>query len=123
MKFEIINPSDKCYIHGDIVDDKEALCAVALILGNGSYALVDADGETLIPILTFDVPLEWWTDEFCRTLDDSLSDIGNIERMARIFESFEYDGERTSMNDIGARAKDNAKNHREFLQKEAPDEN
>jgi hypothetical protein len=118
MKFEIINPSDKCYIHGDAEADAEALCLVTLALGGGNYMLEDEEGSLLLPAFIFGGAEEWWISRFGRTIDDSRCDIDTIKRSARIFESFEYAGERTSMTDIGMNARLNGKLHREFLQKE-----
>lgn len=42
MKYEIINPSDKCFITSD---DERLAEIVCVMLGNGSYGLKDENGN------------------------------------------------------------------------------
>lgn len=97
MRYEIINPSDKCYIYSDDVRLAKIACA---LLGNGLYGLKDETGETvLFPFEPVDVATGLvGKDELSKFIDD------NIKELAKVFRSFKYDGERTSLNNIGARA-------------------
>ena len=48
MKYEIINPSDKCFITSD---DERLAEIVCVMLGNGSYGLKDENGNTVLCVL------------------------------------------------------------------------
>lgn len=88
-KYEIINPSDKCFISSE---NREIARACGNILGNGFYGLVEVDtGETALRI--FESPFED-EKEYQEFIDR------NRIRLAECFESFEYAGECTSLNDI-----------------------
>lgn len=99
-KYEIINPSDACYIHSDDVRVAKYCC---LFLGNGWYGLRDCEsGETVFGVQIFgfsknDAVRELGEDirEFCQH---------NKKAIIECFKSFEYAEERTSLNNIGERA-------------------
>ena len=100
MKYEIINPSDKCYISSE--NDKVAkFCC--LLLGNGRYGLKNAEtGENVFPIYLFGMSEKVIIEEFGEPLEAFLKN--NKTQIAECFKSFEYASERTSVNNIGERA-------------------
>lgn len=101
MKYEIINPSDKCYIS---TDNERVAKFCCLLLGNGMYGLVNAfTGEKVFGIKMFNFPEEDIIKEFGEPLEDFM--LHNKFAIADCFLSFAYDSERTSINDIGGRAK------------------
>ena len=92
MRYEIINPSDKCYIYAEDVRIARIVC---VLLGNGMYGLVDEQGNVVMHVFEeLDIPQE------------KISDFVNqyAAEIASVLESFEYEGERTSLNNIGRRA-------------------
>ena len=92
MRYEIINPSDKCYIHADDVRIARIVC---VLLGNGMCGLVDEQGNVAMHVFEeLEIPQE------------EISDFVNqhAAEIATVLESFEYEGERTSLNNIGRRA-------------------
>ena len=96
MKYEIINPSDKCYIFAD--DQRLAIIACSL-LGGGMYGLKNESGETVLyPLQDVDYALGM-------TMQD-IGDLAKASRMelSRIFGSFQYESSRTSLNNIGRKA-------------------
>ncbi len=105
MKFEISNPSDACYLEAD---DQKIATACILFLGNGQYPTVNVDtGEQIAgSFFIFGGDIEQtWKHFHGIGLDEFMSTPGVKEKMAECFESFRYKYERTSMNNIGARAK------------------
>ena len=97
MRYEIINPSDKCFIHAD---DEQLAKVVGIYLGNGMYGLQDEDGNTVLHIFesleeAFDMEPDGVKDYIER----------NLIELAEVFESFEYASERTSLNNIEKKAK------------------
>ena len=98
MKYEIINPSDECFIYAD--DERLAKIACA-ILGNGWYGLVNEEnGETVLPVLEdLKSSVGMNDDELKKFIADNRMELANV------FLSFVYPHERTSCNDIGGRAK------------------
>ena len=97
MRYEIVNPSDKCFISADDVRLAKVACAM---LGYGIYGLKDADDQLVMGILE---PL----DEAVGLKDEAaLVDFidRNKPELAKVFRSFEYEGEQTSLNDIGGLA-------------------
>ena len=101
MKYEIINPSDKCFISSDNERVAKFCC---LLLGNGMYGLNNAEtGEDVFPIYIFGMSEKVMLEEFGEPLKDFLSN--HRLEIAECFKSFEYAGERTSLNNIGERAR------------------
>lgn len=97
MRYEIINPSDKCYITAeDPVLAKIACC----VLGGGWYGLKAETGETIIhPLESLEENTGMRTEELTAYLNEHTLEI------VRVYRSFEYgSAERTSMNDIGGLA-------------------
>ncbi len=96
MKFEIINPSDKCFITAH--DERLAIIACT-VLGQGWYGLRYQDGDTVMyPLQPLGEALCVGEDEIKTIIDE------NRNELADVFASFEYENERTSLNDIGATA-------------------
>ena len=101
MRYEIINPSDECYISSD----NEAVAKYAcLLIGNGKYGLHNAEtGESVLSIYLFGISEEEILLEFGETLEDFFEH--NKKEIAECLNTFEYAGERTSINNIEATAK------------------
>ena len=96
MKFEIINPSDKCFI---TADDERLAKIVCTVLGQGWYGLRYQDGDTVMyPLQPLDEALGADEDTINAIIDE------NRDKLAEVFDSFEYEDERTSLNNIGATA-------------------
>lgn len=96
MKYEIINPSDKCFISAE---DVRFAKIAGIMLGNGLYGIQDENGETVLHIFEgFERALGLDSDQVRELI------YSNAEKMAEVFESFEYAGERTSLNNIEAKA-------------------
>lgn len=109
-KYEIINPSDECYIYSDDVRFSQIAC---YYLGNGFYGLKSESGELVLPIFKpiTDV-LNMNEIEFKQFIHD------NKKELIKVFRSFEYADERTSLNNIGEKAEKIA----EMLEKETENE-
>lgn len=129
MIYEIINPSDPYTIEGELL----TACIATAILGNGKYALQDADGNEAMPILMFDPVAVWFTEAFgkpfgdlleatppdilascfesvlCCSLrerqvyEDALALVENEAKRRQLREKW-LDERRSSMNNIGGRA-------------------
>lgn len=97
LRYEIINPSDKCFILAD--DERLAIIACAL-LGNGMYGMINEKEETVLPpFVPVDVILNLTEDAINRLINNHSSELADV------FESFCYESERTSLNDLEAKAK------------------
>lgn len=100
MKYEIINPSDKCFVTSEVPFAAAITC---MLLGNGWYGLYDENGDRFIqPMVPIEKQLRISKQEIPELIEKHRTDIYNCLR------SFEYAGEPTSCNDIGARAKAHA---------------
>ena len=93
MKYEIINPSDECYIESE---DETVACFCTLILGKGKYGLNNDNDETILPIL-FDY-VDEWVKNHIGDVDTFMSE--HIDEIIQCLRSVEYARERTSMNNI-----------------------
>ena len=101
MKYEIINPSDKCYISSENEKVAKFCC---LLLGDGRYGLENTEtGKTIFPIYIFGISEDEVNNQFGEPLEQFLEH--NKKQIADCFNTFEYASERTSLNNIGARAK------------------
>ena len=97
MKYEIINPSDKCYISSENERVAKFSC---LLIGKGKYGLKNAEtGERVLSIYLFGISKEGILQEFGEPLNEFFEN--NKKEIAECFKSFEYAGERTSLNNIG----------------------
>lgn len=136
--YELINPSDKYTLRAP--DAKTAILA-AVILGEGRYGLTDENDEEVLPIFFIGGLDEWITDQFGCGLNSLFGD-ADKSALADCFDSFAicglgdrrlwdmaveamddsvkrqawldkwHDRKRSSMNDIGARARQWATNLR-----------
>lgn len=106
-EYEVINPSDKCYLTGA----GEALCAAGIFLGRGRYGLCDKDGNEGLPIFLFGGLDEWWVKQYGHAFE-AYMDTKPYAAIADVLATFRYAGERSSMNDIGAAAKNIVKSLR-----------
>lgn len=107
--YEIINPSDKYHITGE-----EKLCQVATLwLGMGKYGLRNIETDAIVlPIFLLGGADEW--------AEKNVGDLGryiqaNKAALANVLDTVRIPGgrERSSMNDIGSRAKSMAAKLRE----------
>ena len=100
-KYEIINPSDKCYISSE---NKQVAKFCCMLLGEGKYGLENAEtGADVFPIYLFGISEQVIIEEFGESLADFLKH--NKKDIIECLDTFEYASERTSLNNIGARAK------------------
>lgn len=96
MKYEIINPSDECYISSENEKVAKYSC---LLIGNGKYGLHNAEtGESVLSIYFFGISEEEILQEFGEPLEDFFEH--NKKEIAECLNTFEYAGERTSLNNI-----------------------
>ena len=93
MKYEIINPSDKVYITAE--DDLIAKI-VCYYLGNATYMLKNDKGELLTGFLDPNIDIDG------KELEKYI--VSHVNDIAEAFDSLTYEGERTSMNNIGKSA-------------------
>lgn len=114
MKFEIINPSDKAFIEGD---DLMEVCVANALLGGGFYGLEQVGGDFRMPLLVFGGVNDWFCKTFKGPFDVCMSRVP-LENLAKVLESVHLEGERTSLNDIVAKAKTLAIRCREKAKKE-----
>jgi hypothetical protein len=79
--YEIVNPSDPYTIEGDLRP-----CAMAtILLGEGWYALTDAEGNSAMPILALgDVGDKWAQEQFDGTLQELMDGTPNEEIAAAL---------------------------------------
>ncbi|MBU8921237.1 MAG: hypothetical protein KOO63_05410 [Bacteroidales bacterium] len=133
MVLEIINPSDSYTME---TDDKAAACAAVSLLGSGQYGLKDlANGEDILPVLIFCQDEDHFNEIFKKYAGMGLNEVMETrrEQVAEALESVligdraAYEDaikgitddteraafaekwhaeKRTSLNDIGGRAKD-----------------
>lgn len=106
MKFEIGNPSDRCYLESD---DEKIASACILFLGNGQYFCKNVETDESIAGAFFalggDVE-ETWKHFHGIGFEEFISKPETKRKMADCFASFRYSCGRSSMNNIGKRAKE-----------------
>lgn len=101
MKYEIINPSDKCYISSENERVAKYSC---LLIGNGKYGLKKAETqESVLSIYLFGISDEEALAEFGEPFEEFFEHYK--KEIAECINTFEYAGERTSLNNIGLTAK------------------
>lgn len=130
MILEIINPSDKYTIESE---DWDVACVTGLILGKGQYGLREIDGDHEMPLFLFGGLEEWVEEEFGKPLEDFMASVDKIEIAnclngiligdrgdymhglgdktgdeASAFWEEWHDRKRSSLNDIGAYARNYA---------------
>lgn len=114
-KYEVINPSDKCYITAASL--KAAAICVCL-LGEGMYSLKDVDtGETAVPMFIRSGQDEWFMQAFGHDFPTALGDEEAMAQAAQALDSLEYATKPTSLNDIRKRATNWASRIRRSLEK------
>lgn len=116
MRFEIINPSDKAFMEGDL---KVAAIAITL-LSKGQYALKEVDGNGGVPLFIFGGGDEWFQDNFQQTIQEAYDSCSNADIAAALL-SVELAGERSSMNDFTSKAHKMAERLLELAKEEASD--
>jgi hypothetical protein len=101
MKYEIVNPSDQCFM--EHADPKVAIAA-CLILGEGRYGLKDPEGNTVLPLVAFGGAKEFLNAAFGG--EDAYGSFiaDNYGPLSDALASVSLSGERSSMNDIRGRA-------------------
>ncbi len=98
-KYEIVNPSDLCYIEGN---DFKSVCIATMILGEGYYGLHEVDGESTMPPPIF--ATGWFEEQFGESFPSTTDDIDK-SMLVTILRTVKLGGERTSLNDIERHAK------------------
>ncbi len=130
MLFDLINPSDSYTFQADTL---ECAAIATLLLGTGQYGARQLDGKEEVPIFLLGGAEQWFTDKFGRSIEDSLK-LHKGERAEELIaclnsvligdrKEYEctlpmiaddkrdewvagwHDRNRSSMNDIGSRAK------------------
>lgn len=106
MEYEIINPSDPYRMEAEHLDT--AAIAVCL-LGDGQYAARPVGGGDEVPVFLFESPDPWFASRFGASYIETAKDVilRRGEELARVLDSVALrpGRERSSLNDIGARAK------------------
>jgi hypothetical protein len=108
MKFEIVNPSDPYTMESESVAVAAVVCT---LIGQGKYSLkeIGGTGENDVPFFMFGGLADWFIEktggDFGAFYAKCIADGG--EELARAFDSVKLESpfERSSLNDIGARAK------------------
>lgn len=109
LKYEIINPSDECYLEHS---DRRVAIAACLVLGRGKYGLKDPSGNIVCPIVAFGgaelflIEIYGGKEGFADFLDS------NSEELAIALETVALQRERTSLNNIQEAAMELATNYR-----------
>jgi len=98
-KYEIINPSDKCYIEGE---DFKTVCIATTLLGEGVYGLQEVDGDSCMPPIMF--ANGWFLNTFDVNFEDAIQTVDR-QHTKTILSTVKLSGERTSLNDIEKHAK------------------
>lgn len=129
MLFEVINPSDAYTFEADSYG---VAAAAGLFLGEGRYGLQEVGGEWSMPVFIFGGAIEWFDSQFGdfsafteankpkiaaaldslvigsaterMAYDTALAEISDADRR-EAFKAKWHDRNRSSMNNIGARAK------------------
>lgn len=102
MKYEIINPSDECYLEHP--EQKVAITA-GLVLGGGAYGLKSVETcEMALPILAFGGAEEFLNKTFGGPESYALFVAENYRAISDALLSVSLPQERTSLNDIAGRA-------------------
>lgn len=95
MLYEIINPSDRCYISAD---DETLAIAACILLGNGTYGLMCCESREVV-LCPFGISV---FDSENHKLEDYVNE--KSSELAEVLKSFHYAYERSSCNNIAARA-------------------
>ena len=95
MKFEIINPSDKAFIEGEV----DVCCMATILFARGQYGLAQVDGELEMPLFLFGGCDEWFKKQFGKETQ-ALYDEMSVEEISAALHSVHLAGERSSLNDF-----------------------
>lgn len=105
MEYEIINPSDPYKMTAPSID----LAAVAVcLLGEGQYMAKPRGEGDEVPMFLFGGVDKWFVEKFGMDFATTADGIINhrTEELAAVFDSVALESEeRSSLNDIGGRAK------------------
>jgi hypothetical protein len=117
VKFNLINPSDPYTFEAD---DLEVAAVAVCLLGEGKYPAdamgADADQGNNVPPFLFGGHDEWFTARFGAGFEDTTLHCltHRTDAVARVLESMKLGSvRRSSLNDIGGRARELAKGIRE----------
>lgn len=108
MKFDLVNPCDPYTMEAD---DLQVAAVACCLLGNGKYALTGLgdDAGQDVPVFLIGGHDEWFVQKFGMNYEDTATHALNHrnDALARAFESVTLGREeRSSMNDIGGKARD-----------------
>lgn len=105
MKFEIINPSDKCFM---IAEDLMVAAIAVSLLSEGKYALEGVDNDKEVPLFLFGGHDEWFKNQFDLSFEEAMLVVVSEKKPQLIsaLESIEYESERGSLNNIQQRGID-----------------
>lgn len=101
LQFELVNPSDP---YTFTAPNLETAALAVVLLGRGRYGAKSLDGGKDVPIFLLGGHDEWFTENFGRTVQESLDHIAH-EAIAACLDTLAIDGERSSLNNIGEGAK------------------
>jgi hypothetical protein len=107
MKFDLVNPSDPYTLEAD---DLQVAAVACCLLGNGKYGLTGLgdDAGQNVPVFLFGGHDEWFVSKFGMDYETTATHALNHrnDALARAFESVTIGGERSSLNNIGGKARD-----------------
>ncbi|MGQ3051056.1 MAG: hypothetical protein ACT6S0_04665 [Roseateles sp.] len=111
MKFNLINPSDAYHFEAD---DLEIAAVMVCVLGAGKYGAdpLGADRANGVPVFIFGGHDAWFTERFGRSFEGTVEHCleTRADALARAFDSVTLtNGRRSSLNNIGANAREYAK--------------
>lgn len=107
MKYEIINPHDRCFISAENPFTAAVTC---FLIGQGSYGLRDENDTPVIrPFQTLEDAFNIIPDKTAELINKHRIDVYNCLR------SFEYGGEPTSCTNLKETAEYHAKNLKKRL--------
>lgn len=131
MIYEIVNPSDAYTLEAD---DLEVAAVACILVGEGYYALETRDGETVVPLMVFFSGEGWAQEKFGKSVAQMVKEcdrgkvaaclesvvIGGFRERETYLEALGlieggekrkqwaeswHEGHRSSLNDIGGRAR------------------
>lgn len=103
--YEIMNPSDKCFIEGT---DFKTVCIATIFLGEGKYGLeqIEPKGYLSMPPIIF--AKSWFSERFGQTVEEAIK-TSDKNSLRDVLSTVKLAGEQSSLNDIVGRAKDMVK--------------
>lgn len=108
MRFDLVNPSDPYTLEAD---DLEVAAVACCLLGNGKYGLtgLGEDAGQDVPVFLLGGHDEWFVKKFGMDYETTATHCleHRNDDLARAFESVKLGrAERSSLNDIGGKARD-----------------